>query len=137
MCNRTKSEILSIVSNFPLYVLELSSFWASQIFTKLQKIVSSGNIYILSCKLGRCATKNQTKIVILSIALNFLYVLELKPFLDSQIFNKLQKIVKSVNNYILPCKLDLCATQNQTKSVILQIFLNFSLRSGTEFILAS
>ena len=39
-----------------LYVLELNSFSASQIFTKLQIFFYSINIYILSCKLDLCAT---------------------------------------------------------------------------------
>ena len=38
------------------------------------------------------------------------YILEHNSLLASQIFNKLQKILYSINIYILPCKLDLCAT---------------------------
>ena len=53
------------------WVLELYSFLASQIFSKLQKIVDSINIYISSGKLDLCATYNQTKIVIFSIFMNF------------------------------------------------------------------
>ena len=60
----------------------------------------------------------------------FLYVLEFNSFLASQIFTKLQKIGISINTYILPCKLDLWATWNRTKSVIMFIFLNLPQRSG-------
>ena len=48
---RTKSMGLSISLNFSLYVLELNTFLASQIFTKLQKIVYSIDIDILPCTL--------------------------------------------------------------------------------------
>ena len=52
-------------------------------------------------------------------------ILKLNSYLASQIFTKLQKIIAKIQIYILPCKLDLCATLNRTKSVILSIFWNF------------
>ena len=48
-----------------------------------------------------------------------------------KIFTKLQKIINSSSIYILPCKLDLSATWNGIKSVILSTWLNFFLRFGT------
>ena len=74
---------------------------------------------ILSCKLDLCATLNQTKIVILSIFFNFLYVSKLYSFLALQIFTKLQKNVIQIHINILPSKLDLFET---TKNDFVDIF---------------
>ena len=52
----------------------------------------------------------------------FLYVLELNSFLAPQIFPKLQEIVNSINIYILPCKLDLCAKWNWATSEFIFTF---------------
>ena len=114
-----------------LYVLELSSFLVSQIFTILYKIVKFINIYNLPCNLDLCAKLNQTKSVILSTFLNFPPRSRTSFIFVPQIFPQLQKIDNYINIYILPCKLDLYAKFYLIKSVILSIFLNFPLRFGT------
>ena len=108
-----------------LYVLELNSFLASQIFTKLQKIVKNFIFIFYLVNWTNVPRWIEQKVWFCRYFWIFLYVLELNSFLTSQILIKLLKIVNSFNIYILPCKLDLFATLNQTKSVILSIFLNF------------
>ena len=61
----------------------------------------------------------------------FLYVLELNSVLTTQNFTILQKNVHSINIYIFTCNLNLWATWNWTKSMIMSDFSNFPSRFGT------
>ena len=81
-----------------LNFLELNSFLALQICTKLQKIVNSNNIDILPCKLDLFVTWKKCDFV------DIFVFFELNSFLALQICTKHQKIICSINIYILPCK---------------------------------
>ena len=130
MCHVELNKNCHFVDMFEFY----STFWnliifiALHIFTELHIFFCSINIYILPCKLDLCVTWNRSKV---TFCRSFWIFWNFFHFLASQIFTKLQKIINSINIYILPCKLDLCVTLNRTKSVILSIFLNFPLRFGT------
>ena len=67
----------------------------------------------------------------------FFYILELNSLLASQIFNKLQKILYSINIYIIPCKLDLCATWIDQKVWFFRYFWIFLYILDLNLLLAS
>ena len=123
-------------------IFELSTtFWSviqirpRQIFTKLQKIVYFINIYILACKIGpMCYVKLSKKCDfadLFELSTTFWSVIQFRPCL---IFTKPKQIVYFIDIYIFPYKLDLCATWNRTKSVILcrsfRIFHHFLERNS-------
>ena len=71
---------------------------------------------------------NWTYLVFEWVILPFLLSFPLASFIfASQIFTKRQKIIYTVNIYILPCKSRLFAKWVWTKCVILTILLNFPL----------
>ena len=118
-------------------ILEFSStfssihFWARKFWINFRKLFLLSIFIFCHVNWTRVPRRIEQKAWFCRSFWIFFYVLELNSFSASQIFTKLQEILNSINNCILPCKLDLCAMWSPTNSVILSIFLNFSLRSGS------
>ena len=112
-----------------LYILKLYSFSASQIFTKLQKIVVLP-IYILPCKLDLCTTWNRIKSMILSIFFEFSSTfLNLIHFWSRKFSQNIRKLL--ILSIFIFCLVNWTYVPwGIEQNVILSIFLNIPVYSG-------